>query len=647
MRSVAPGTFAHEKATRGPCQTMPQQLFANAEQHGKETALRWKRFGIWSQISWAEYADHVRALGVGLAGLGLRRGDRVAIVGDNRPQWAYAALAVQASRAWSVGLYQDSLVGEFEHILNHAEPEIAIIQDQEQVDKLLELAGRVPSLKHIVYYDPKGLHDYDDPRLISMEEVMSRGRAAAAADIAAFGQSVAAGRNEDVAGIFYTSGTTGSPKGAMLTYGNLMSMARGLNQVDVLKAGDDFLSFLPMGWIGEQMMTLATAVLVRMVVNFPEEPETVSSDLREIAPQVMFAPPRVWENNLSSFQVGLEQAQLPKRLAGRWAMWIAHRVLDRRRVNRRVSPMLLVSRWAAELIVLRPVKNAMGLTRLRRAYTGGAALGPDVFSFFQALGVNLKQVYGQTECAGIAVVHRDGQARPDTVGQPLPGVEIKIADDGEVLVGGTFVFAGYFRDKDATTRAVSGDGWLHTGDAGFVDPGGDLVVIDRVKDLMHLADGTRFSPQFLENKLKFSPFIRDAVVFGRDSDFVTALISIDAGNVGHWAERNRITFTTYTDLTQKPEVKALILEAVQRVNEDVPERTNIKRFVLLHKELDADDDELTRTRKIRRSFVEERYEGLMSALNGSAADYEIRTSVRYSDGTVTDNVTRLDVLTAG
>ena len=628
------------------CHTMPQLLMKNVEQHGAKAALRWKRFGIWSEITWAEYGDNVRDLAIGLVGLGLRPGDRVAIVGDNRPEWVYAALAAQASNAWSVGLYQDSLLEEFRHILNHAEPEIAIIQDQEQVDKLLDLGDSIPSLRHIVYYDPKGLHNYDDPRLISMGEVMARGRASGADGQAAFLERLMAGQSGDVAGIFYTSGTTGVPKGAMLTYGNLMSMAHGLNEVDPLKAGDDFLSFLPLGWIGEQMMTLVTALLVRVVVNFPEEPETVSGDLREIAPRVMFSPPRVWENNLSSFQVGIEEAQWPKRLAANWAMWVAHRVLDRQQTGRRVSPFLRLARWLAEILVLRPVKNALGLTRLRRAYTGGAALGPEVFSFFQALGVNLKQVYGQTECAGIAVVHRDGRARPDTVGQALPGVEVRIGDDGEVLVGGAFVFSGYFRDEEATRAAVSSDGWLHTGDAGFLDDSGELVVIDRVKDLMSLADGTQFSPQFLENKLKFGQYIRDAVIFGRDSAFVSTLISIDAGNVGHWAERNRIAFTTYTDLTQKPEVIALIIEEVRRVNRDVPDGTRIHRFVLLHKELDADDDELTRTRKIRRGFVEQRYEGLIDALNGDLPEYDILTSVRYSDGTVTETATRLELLTA-
>ncbi|KQY64746.1 hypothetical protein ASD30_00200 [Nocardioides sp. Root140] len=635
-----------DHSTLGSCQTMPQLLVENAERYDRRTALRWKRFGLWEQISWADYRDHVRDLALGLTELGLEAGHRVAIVGDNRPEWAYAALAVQAMKGWSVGLYQDSLGEEFRHIINHAEPEIAILQDQEQVDKLLGLGDGVPSVKHIVYYDSKGLHSYDDPRLVSMEEVKERGRLQGLEGAERFARTVASADGKDVAGIFYTSGTTGAPKGTMLTYGNLMSMATGLNDVDPLKPGDDFLSFLPMGWIGEQMMTMATALLVPLVVNFPEEPETVSNDLREIGPRAMFAPPRVWENNLSTYQVGVEEAPWLKRVTAHWAMRIAHRALARRTAGKQVPPMLWLARLLAEHTMLRSVKNSMGLTRLRRAYTGGAAMGPEVFDFFQALGVNLKQVYGQTECAGIAVVHRDGRARSDTVGEPLPGVDVTIADSGEIFIGGDFVFAGYYRDPEATAAALTPQRQLRTGDAGFIDPANQLTVIDRVKDLMCLADETQFSPQFLENRLKFSQYIRDVVIFGRERDFVSALISIDAANVGHWAERNHVGYTTYTDLTQKPEVVSLILSEVRRVNVDVPDRTRIHRFVLLHKELDADDDELTRTRKIRRGFVEERYRDLIDALYGGEDRCELRTEVRYSGEEVAESTVRLQLLTA-
>ena len=609
--------------------TLPQLLQRNAARWGDQrVALREKELGIWRETTWAGYEAHVRRFALGLRRLGFRRGDRIAVVGDNRPEWVYAELAAQALGGASVGLYQDAVASEVAFIVDHCDARFVVAEDQEQVDKLLETRARMPRVERIVYYDPRGLRGYPADVLMGFPEVEELG---ADEPAAVYEDEVAHGTDADLAILCYTSGTTGEPKGAMLTHANLLSMAHNLLSVDPCKEGDEFVSFLPLAWIGEQMMSLSSALTVGFTVNFPEEPETVQANIREIGPQMMFSPPRIWENLLSTVQVKIEDSTRVKRLLYRWALRTGEAAADASFAGRRRSPVLGASRALAELLVLAPLKDSLGLSRIRRAYTGGASLGPDTFRFFHAIRVNLKQIYGQTEIAGISVVHRDGDVKYETVGKPIPETEVRISDTGEILSRSPSVFQGYYKNPEATARTLR-DGWLHSGDSGLIDEDGHLVVIDRMSDVMTLGDGSKFSPQYIENKLKFSMYVKEAVVVGQDRPFVAALVNIDAANVGKWAETRQIGYTTYADLSQKPQVAELIAAHVERVNRDLPRVARIARFVILHKELDADDEELTRTRKVRRRFVEERYRDLIRGLYGDDEEVLVDTEVQYRSG---------------
>jgi long-chain acyl-CoA synthetase len=624
--------------------TLPKLLLRNAEQRGDAIALREKEFGIWQTTTWREFAAHVRDFALGLHALGVRRGDKIAILGDNRPEWLYAELAAQALGGAAVGVYQDSVAEEVRYILRASDARVVIAEDQEQVDKIAEIWDDLAGVLKVVYYYPKGMRGYDAPYLSHFPEVEALGRAHGAANPGLFERELAAGGGADIALLATTSGTTARPKLAMLSHANIISQGRGLLTVDPLNADDEFVSFLPLAWIGEQMIAVAAGLQVGFTINFPESSSTVQQNIREIGPHVMFSPPRIWENMLSTVQVKMQDSTRLKRAAFDWAMRAGYAMADAR-FDRRPTPAGLRLRYAlARALVLAVLKDHLGLRFLKRAYTGGAALGPDVFRFYHALGVNLKQVYGQTESSGLSVIHRDDHIRYQTVGQPLPDTEITIADSGEILVRSPAVFAGYYQNP-ADTAEMLRDGWLHTGDAGYFDAHGQLVVIDRAKDVMTLHDGTTFSPQFIENKLKFSPYIREAVVFGGDWPYVTAMINIDFGNVGKWAENGQISYTTYTDLAQKPAVYALIRKDVERANADLPAAARIRRFLLLHKELDADDAELTRTRKVRRGYVAQRYAQIVGALYGPDDDLEVETTITYQDGRTALITTRLHIET--
>jgi len=616
--------------------TLPKLLMRNAARLGGKIALREKEFGIWQSVSWEAYARHVHDFALGLVVLGFKRGDKVAIVGDNRPEWLYAELAAQALGGAAVGIYQDSLPRELAYIIDHADATMVVVEDQEQVDKILEIKDELPKVRKVVYYDPKGLRSYTDSWLIYFPEVEALGKEYAARHPEFFAGEVARGQGEDVALIAYTSGTTGVPKGAMLTHCNLISMAKNLLAIDPLEEGDDFLSFLPLAWVGEQMLAVSAALWAGVTVNFPEEPETVRENLREIGPHVMFSPPRIWEDMVSRVMVKIEDASFFKRFV--------YRLLMCRFAKKPVPFWLRLGYHIADFILFSAIKDHLGLVRLKRAYTGGAALGPDVFRFFHALGVNLKQIYGQTEIAGISVTHRDGDVKGHTVGLPIPETEIRIGEDGEILSRSPSVFIGYYKNPEATAQTLAG-GWLHSGDAGYLEEDGHLVVIDRLKDVMRLADGSIFSPQFIENKLKFSPYVREAVVIGKDRPYVVALINIDMYNTGKWAEKRQLAYTTYIDLSQKPEVLDLVTGEVLRVNKELPEPVRIKKFVILHKELDADDEELTRTRKVRRRFVEEKYRSLIEALYADQETVGVESRVRYRDGHEALVSTALKVIT--
>ena len=618
----------------GADDTFPKLLVRNARGVPDRVALREKEFGIWQSFTWREYHDHVRDFTLGLVALGLKPGENVAIIGDNRPEWVWSEIAAQAAGCASVGLYQDSNVAEVAFVIDHCDAAVVVAEDQEQVDKILDMMDKLPKVRHVVYTDPRGLRKYQHPALIAFEAVEERGRALGQERPGLWQELVGRGKADDLAIISYTSGTTGFPKGAMLSFRNLLTMAMALHEVDPKQPTDEFVSFLPLAWIGEQMMSLSTALAVGFTVNFPEEPETVTENIREIGPHVMFAPPRVWEGMNSTVQVKIMDTSPFKRFMYGLCMPVGRKVADLRFAKKPVPLGLRILYRLAYWGLFRALRDRLGFTHIRSASTGGAALGPDVFGFFHAMGVRLKQIYGQTEISGISCIHKDADIQAHTVGQPIPETEVRISEKGEILSRSPAVFLGYYKNEEAT-RATLVDGWLHSGDAGYLAEDGHLVVIDRLKDVMKLADGTQFSPQFIENRLKFSPYVKEAVVVGHDRPYLTAMLCIDMGVVGKWAEKSRISYTTYTDLSAKPPVYDLLQKEVDQVNLTLPAAARIHKFVLLYKELDADDEELTRTRKVRRGFVEQRYQEVIAALYGDAPQVAIDTTIKFQDGKTT------------
>jgi long-chain acyl-CoA synthetase len=599
--------------------TLPQMLAAHARRYGRaRVALREKQYGIWQEVTWEDYAAHVRHVCLGLEALGLRRADTIAIVCGNRPAWLYTELGAQALGAIPVGAYVDSLSEQLRYVLEHSEARIVMVEDQEQADKVLAARAGLPRLARIVVNDPRGLEDYREPLLISLEEVERLGGEAGSRDERHYDALLELGTLDDIALLAYTSGTTGAPKAAMISHRNLITVATGVTQVDGVFDTDDIVSFLPFSWVGEQLLSVAIALHAGATVNFPEEPATVRDDLREIGPELMIAPPRFWETMCSEYQVKIADAGRLKGAAARWALMVGLRAAERRLERRPVGPGLSLLARLAYVLVFRALLDRLGLSRVRFAYTGGASLGPELFRFFRAIGLNLKQVYGQTESGAISVLHLDGDVRPETVGKPTPGTRMRISEAGEILLASSTVFRGYYKNPEATAQALD-DGWLRTGDAGVIDEHGHLMVIDRLSDVLRLADGSRFSATLIENKLKFSPYVREAVVVGEDRPFVVALVQIDMRTVGSWAEARRVPFTTFKDLSGKPEVVALIGREVARVNEDLPGAARIHAFTLFDKELDADDDELTRTNKVRRPTILRKYRDMIDGLYVSEA----------------------------
>jgi long-chain acyl-CoA synthetase len=631
------------KESLGELGTFPKLLERNARAFGdRKVAMREKEFGIWQQFTWREYRERVKYFSLGLVSLGLERGDKVAIIGDNRPEWVWAEVAAQAAGAVPLGLYQDSTLKEVAYVIDHSDATFVVAEDQEQVDKILDMREQLPKVRFVIYSDPRGMRGYQQPFLLDFKEVENFGRDLEQREPGLYEKNVEATRYEDLALICYTSGTTGFPKGAMLSFRNLLSMAANLMEVDPKFKTDEFVSFLPLAWIGEQMMCVSSALLTGFTVNFPEKPETVQENIREIGPTIMFSPPRIWENMTSTVQVKVMDASTLKRRMYNWALPVGYEFADAAFRKEAPSRSLKIRYRLAYLLVFRALKDRLGLLRIRSASTGGAALGPDVFKFFNAMGVNLKQIYGQTEISGISCIHREGDVNFDSVGRPIPETEIAISESGEILSRSASVFLGYYKDADETEKTLAG-GWLHSGDAGYFNEDGHLVVIDRVKDVMHLNDGTRFSPQFIENKLKFSPYIKECVCLGNRRDLLAAMLCIDYPNVGKWAESRRVSYTTYTDLAGKPQVLELLVREVEKVNATLPATTRIQRFVSLYKELDADDDELTRTRKVRRAFVGERYEHVIEAMYGGERAIPIEAVIKYQDGKTSQIRTSLTV----
>ena len=555
---------------------MPRVLAAQARRFVRhKVALREKKYGIWQQVTWDAYAAHVRAVCLGLLELGLERGDKLAVISGNRPAWLYAELAAQAAGAIPVGIFVDSLPEHVRLILHHSEARFVLVEDQEQADKILAVRDALPSVERIIVDDMRGLEGHKDPTLITLDDVERVGRDVDTREPGRYEALLERGAPDDVAVLLYTSGTTGTAKAAMISHRNLLATATNVTRVDPVRDTDEIVSFLPFAWIGEQNLSVAIALQAGATVNFPEEPATVREDLREIGPHVLIAPPRFWETMCSEYQVKIADAPAIKRAATRLALAIGARAAARRVDGRALSAGTRLMKRLAQVLALRTMLDKFGLARVRYAYTGGAPLGPEIFGFFRAIGLNLKQVYGQTESSGICVLHPDTDVRAETLGKPTPGTRVRVSESGEILVAGENVFLGYYKNAEATAKTIS-DGWLSTGDAGLVDDRGHLVMIDRLTDVLRLADGSRFSPALIENKLKFSPHVREAVVIGEDRPHVVALIQIDMGNVGNWAEANRLPFTTFKDLSQKAEVTALVADVVARVNEDLPSVARIR-----------------------------------------------------------------------
>ncbi len=612
--------------------TLPRLLLRNAREYRHRPAIREKDRGIWQTWSWGAYHEQVRDFALGLAALGFKRGERVSVIGDNRPRLYWAQVAATCLGGVPVPVYQDSIAKELAYVWNHAECAVIVAEDQEQVDKVFALKNELPALRLAVYDDPRGMLPYRQDWLKSFAEVQELGRAFGREHPAYFEAEIDKGRADDVAMICYTSGTTGHPKGVMLSHSNAIEVAQTFCRSERVSADDNWLAYLPMAWVGDSVYTVFNSMVVGFCTNCPESPETVQRDLRELGPTTVLAPPRIWENMLTTVQVRASDSTRLKRWVFERCCAVAERAEILRADGKPVPLSLRLACALGDFFVYTPIRDQLGLRRAKWALTGGAPLGPDTFRFFRAIGVNLKQVYGATETTGLVSVQPDGEANPTTAGRPAAGIEVKIADRGEVLVRGACVFKGYLKNEEATREVVDADGWFHTGDAGFLDPRGHLVIIDRAKDVGSLSDGTAFAPQFIENKLKFSPYVREAVAFGHDKPFVSAMIAIDPSTVGSWAERRGIPYTSYTDLSGKAEVRALIRDEIHKGNQTLPEAQQVRRFLLLTKDLDADDAEVTRTRKVRRRYVAEKYANVIDAFYAGQGEVELVSSVTYEDG---------------
>src|SRR5437764_3770399 len=607
--------------------TFPKLLRLNAREHGREIALGEKGLGLWRVFTWNDYQRRVHDFALGMIELGLGRGDVIGIIGDNRPDWVSAEIATHAIGAMSLGLYRDVLDEEAAYLLSYGEARLVFAEDEEQVDKLLALGERVPQLKHIVYSDPRGMRKYDDPRLIEADKVAALGRDRAAHEPGLYDRLVDATKGEDVAILCTTSGTTAHPKLAMLAAGRVLRHCATYLSFDPKGPDDEYVSVLPLPWIMEQVYVLGKGLLCRMKVNFVEQADTMMHDFREIAPTFVLFAPRVWESIAADVRAGVMDSSPLKQKLYDLGMKTGLSALAQGKRS-----------LLADQILFRALRDRLGFTRLRSAATGGAALGPDTFKFFRAMGVPLRTLYGQTELLGAYTLHPSGAVDPDTTGVPMADdIEIRVHNPdvngvGEIVVRHPNMFLGYYKNPEASNADIK-DGWMYSGDAGYYNDNKQIVVIDRIKDLAETSRGERFSPQYLENKLKFSPYIAETVVLGAGRDALAAMICIRYSIISKWAEKNRISFTTYTDLASRPEVYALVRKEVEAVNATLPPAQRISKFLLLYKELDADDGELTRTRKVRRSVINEKYATIIDAIYGGERNIPVDTVIRFQDGT--------------
>jgi long-chain acyl-CoA synthetase len=634
------GVFARpkERDMEERLDTFPRLLLHHARVRAAAPAIREKDLGIWQSWAWSQVAAEVRALACGLAAQGFKRGMNLAIIGENRPRLYWAVAAAQCLGGVPVPLYQDAIAQEMAFVFQNAEIEHAVVEDQEQVDKLLEILPQCPKLRHIYFDDPRGLRHYAQTELMSYENLQAIGRDFDSRNPEFFLAEVEKGRPEDTAALFYTSGTTGHPKGVVLSHENLITASRIGAEMEGLTPNEEVLAYLPPAWIGQNIFSYAQPLVVGFCVSCPESAETVMTDMREIGPSYYFAPPRVLEALLTQVTIRMEDAGWVKRKMYGYFMDLARRVgakiLDAR------EPVGLADRglyWLGDLLVYGPLRNVLGMSRVKLAYTAGEAIGPDLFVFYRSIGINLKQLYGSTETSVFVCVQPDGQVKSDTVGPPVKGVEIRLSGAGEILIRSPGLFRAYYKNPEATAEAKTNDGWFHTGDAGYLDQDGHLKIIDRAKDVGRLSDGSLFAPKYLENKLKFFPYVKEAVAFGQDREMVCAFINIDFDAVGNWAERRNLAYSGYTDLAGQSAVYELVRECVEKVNADLAADpklagSQIHRFLILHKELDPDDGEITRTRKVRRRFIGEKYAVLVDALYGGKRECYVETQVKFEDG---------------
>ena len=621
----------------GTLDTFPKLLVHHAQARGERPAIREKDLGIWQTWTWKQFADEARFLACGLAEQGLKRGDHIALVGANRPRIYAGIAAAQCLGAIPVPLYQDAAAAELAFPIRNAEVSHALAEDQEQVDKLVEILPECPTLEHIYYDDPRGLRHYSQPELMSYDKLLELGRDAYRRDPGFLESEIAKGRGEDTAAMFFTSGTTGVPKGVVLTYTNLIERSKAVADWEGITDRDVVLAFMPPAWIGQNIFSYAQPLVAGYCICCPESAETVTTDMREIGPTYYFAPPRVFEALLTQVSVRMDDASALKRVMYHYFMGVAQRVGERIMEGKPVGLVKRLLYRLGDLLVYGPLRNVLGMSRIRIAYTGGEAIGPDLFVFYRSLGVNLKQLYGSTETSVFVCIQPNDKVKPDTVGPAVPGVELKFTPERELLIRSPGLFKEYYKNPQATMEAKDRDGWFHTGDAGYIDADGHLKIIDRAKDVGALTDGTLFAPKYLENKLKFFPYIKEAVCFGHRRSMVSAFINIDMEAVGNWAEKRHLPYSGYTDLASRDEVYELVRECVEKVNADLsrePEIANsqIHRFLLLHKELDADDEELTRTRKVRRRFIAEKYAPLVEALYAGRQAVHVEAQVKYEDG---------------
>jgi long-chain acyl-CoA synthetase len=618
--------------------TFPRLLLHHAKVRPDRPAIREKDLGIWQSWTWSEVAEEVRALACGLAAQGFKRGTTIALIGDNRPRLYWGVTAAQCLGGVPVPLYQDAVAEEWVFVFQNAEIGFAIAEDQEQVDKLLDILPKCPQLKRIYYDDPRGLRHYQQPELMSYERLVELGREFDRANPDFFMAEVEKGRPDDMAALFYTSGTTGNPKGVVHSNRNLIATGRMAAEVEGITPDENVLAFLPMAWIGQNMFSYTQALICGFCVNCPESSDTVMTDLREIGPSYFLAPPSVFERLLTQVTIRMEDAGWLKRKMYHYFMRVANRVGGR--ILDAKEPVGLSDRLLyriGDFCVYGPLRNVLGMSRIRITYTGGEAIGPDLFRFYRSIGVNLKQLYGSTETSVFVCVQPDGQVKPDTVGKVVGSVRIRIADSGEILIKSPGLFNEYYKNPQATAEAKDAEGWFRTGDAGFFDADDHLKILDRAKDVGRLADGTMFAPKYIENKLKFFPYIREAVAFGDKRDMCCVFVNIEFDAVANWAERHGIVYTGYTDLASRPEVYDLVRDCVEQVNRDLAADaklagSQIHRFLILHKELDPDDGEITRTRKVRRGYIGEKYATLVDALYSGKSECFIETQVRFEDG---------------